>query len=100
MTIVLWCATSYLIYCALNYRSLKRSSQTLGMRWKRIKFVLKDGSPITVRQILVRRTAWLWPLYWLPGVGVLFACYSFGLALRESRSSLHDDIADTAVVLA
>ncbi|WP_197528253.1 RDD family protein [Posidoniimonas polymericola] len=96
----LWCLSSLATYCALNYRSLERSSQTLGMRWKRLKFVSRDGSPVTVGQILIRRTALLWPLYFVPGFNALFAFYSLGLALRESRYSLHDDIAATAVVLA
>lgn len=69
-----------------------RSGQTLGMLAWRIKLQSGDGSPVDLRQALIR---WLaaWPCFFLAGLGYLW------LYVDANGDALHDRLSHSRVVL-
>ena len=95
---LLWAAVGLAILIAINWSFLQQG-QTIGKRLLNIRIVRKDGSPISAQRIITHR---LLPVHigtQLPLVGRFFILLDCLLIFRPGHNTLHDDIADTKVIL-
>lgn len=92
---------SLAVFLLLNGYFLHLDGQTLGKKLFGIKIVRKDGSRASLSRLFGVRLVPMWVAAQVPFLGQLVAGLIDPLLIfRKSRYCLHDDIADTAVVLA
>lgn len=88
------------IYLLVNGYWLHHNGQTVGKKLFGIKIVRKDGSRATLGRLIGLRLLPMSLIALIPIVGNLVVGLVDPLLIfRKSRYCLHDDIADTAVVL-
>lgn len=97
---VLAAALFMLILVAINCMLLHRNGQTIGKKILGIKIVRSNGDRIGLGRIFLLRALPMWLLGMLPFIGYLISLVDSLMIFRESRKCLHDDIADTVVILA
>jgi uncharacterized RDD family membrane protein YckC len=88
------------VYLAINGSLLASNGQTVGKRLMGIKIVRTNGEKATFDRIVGYRLAPVWIVSMIPLVGGLIALINVLMIFRGSRKCLHDDIADTIVILA
>lgn len=79
---------------------MARDGQTIAKRWFGIRVVRSDGSPLSLGRYLALRVLPVNLLAQVPLVGILVALADPLLIFRENQKCLHDEIADTIVVMA
>lgn len=84
------------IHCVL----LHRNGQTIGKKLLGIKVVRTNGERIGLGRIILLRALPMSLLGMLPFIGYLISLVDSLLIFRESRKCLHDDFADTIVIVA
>jgi uncharacterized RDD family membrane protein YckC len=90
---------SGILYWVLNGYLLAKSGQTIGKKMLGIKIVRSDGSLPALGHLLFRRWLPVVAVQMIPYVGGLLALVDACAIFRDSRKCLHDQIADTIVVL-
>ncbi|TWT65938.1 RDD family protein [Posidoniimonas polymericola] len=100
LQLVLTIVTPAAAYLLVNGYLLSASGQTVGKKALGIKIVRKDGSKAEFSRLILHRYFLLWFIGLIPIIGMIFGLLDPLMIFRKSRYCLHDDIADTAVVLA
>ena len=95
---LMWAAVGLLIVIAINWRFLQ-NGQTIGKRACNIRVVRKDGSPISVQRIITHRMLPLQIISQIPVIGGFIGLIDACLIFRKGCNTLHDDIADTKVII-
>lgn len=95
---LLWTIASTVIYIALHWVFLQKG-QTIGKRLLSIRIVRKNGQPIRAGRIILYRFLPVQVVAQVPCVGAILALVDVLLIFRAGRNTLHDDIADTMVVV-
>jgi uncharacterized RDD family membrane protein YckC len=93
-----WSAFGLMIFVAINW-SFLREGQTIGKRALGIRIVRKDGSPIAAQRIIGLRMIPMQIAALLPGLNMVIGLVDGLLIFRKGRNTLHDDIADTKVIV-
>jgi uncharacterized RDD family membrane protein YckC len=88
------------VFLAVNGSLLASNGQTVGKRAMGIKIARTDGEKATFDRIVGYRLLPIWIISMVPLIGGLIALINVLFIFRESRKCLHDDIADTIVILA
>jgi uncharacterized RDD family membrane protein YckC len=89
----------FVIFLLLQGYFLAKSSQTIGKKIFGIKIVRKDGGHADFGRLVGLRYLPMQIVGAIPFIGLLIVGFVDPLRIfRSSRSCLHDDIADTAVV--
>jgi uncharacterized RDD family membrane protein YckC len=79
---------------------LVRHGQTVGKRMLGLRIVRRDGSRVGAGRMLGLRYGLGWLINLVPFVGGIYSLVDALLIFRASRLCLHDQIADTHVVIA
>ncbi len=95
---LLWALAGIAIYIGINWVFLQ-NGQTIGKKLASIRIVRKDGSPIDAMRIITHRILPVQLAAQVPCVGSLAVLVDALLIFRDGRNTLHDDIADTKVVV-
>lgn len=98
-SVLLSSAFGLLVTVAINW-SLLRKGQTIGKRALGICIVRKNGSPIEVQRLIGLRMIPVQIAALLPGINIVIPLLDCLLIFRKGRNTLHDDIADTKVIIA
>jgi len=85
---------------AVNLAGIYRSGQTLGKRLLGIRVVRSDGERCDFARYIFLRWLAIAVIGAVPLIGPFLALLNVSLIFRENRRCLHDDFADTAVVIA
>ena len=93
-------AMMFLGFVAIQGYLLHTQGQTLGKKLMGLRIVRSDGTRATLGRLLFLRMGLMWVVSLIPFVGNLISFVDSVLIFRESRQCLHDQIADTIVVLA
>ena len=95
---------SWGVFTALNYLSLK-SGQTIGKRVVNTKIVSRDGNPVDVNDLILKRYLPMYapmaiPNFLLIGsaLGMLLMLANFLCIFRDNHACFHDDLAQTKVI--
>ena len=83
---------------AINWNFLLQG-QTIGKKILKIRIVRKDGSPITRTRIITHRILPVWLVSSIPYANIALLADALCI-FRAGRNTLHDDFADTKVVMA
>jgi uncharacterized RDD family membrane protein YckC len=95
---ILWVPLQLAIIVAINWTFLL-NGQTIGKKLLKIRIVRKDGSPIERARIITHRILPVWLIGSIPFIN--FALLADAICIfRPGRNTLHDDFADTKVVVA
>jgi len=86
-----------IIWAGVNVYLLSRQGQTLGKKWVGIRIVRPNGQAASLLQLVILRTV---VPFMLSTVGGLFTMADIAFIFRENRKCLHDEIAQTIVILA
>jgi len=95
---LVWAAVEIAIYIGINWVFLQKG-QTIGKKAVSIRIVRKDGNPIDAIRIITHR---ILPVQFgaqVPCLGSLAVLVDTLLIFRSEHNTLHDDIADTKVVV-
>ncbi len=95
---LLWVGIGMVVVIVINWTFLQRG-QTIGKKALRIRIVRKDGSPVAAQRIITHRMLPLQIASAIPGLNVVFPMLDALLIFRKDRNTLHDDIADTKVIM-
>jgi uncharacterized RDD family membrane protein YckC len=95
---LVWAVAGIALYLAINWKFLQ-NGQTIGKKLTSIRIVRKDGSPIDAMRIITHRILPVQLAAQVPCVGSLAVLVDALLIFRSERNTLHDDIADTKVVV-
>jgi uncharacterized RDD family membrane protein YckC len=87
-------ASGFLLQCGL----LAMQSRSLGKRWMGLRIVRSDGRPAGAFRILGLRT-FIQMLHYLPLVGTILFIVNVVLMLLPNREVIHDQLADTRVIV-
>ncbi len=79
---------------------LATRGQTIGKRLVGVRIVRSDGEPASLLRLLGLRYFLGGVIQSIPFIGMAYALLDVLLIFRESRQCLHDNIADTIVVVA
>ncbi|HMC16661.1 MAG TPA: RDD family protein [Albitalea sp.] len=89
-----------LVFALIHGWLLARRGQTLGKLMLKLRIVRSNGERASLVRLLGLRYAIGWAIATVPFIGALFVLIDCLLIFRESRQCLHDNIADTIVVVA
>jgi uncharacterized RDD family membrane protein YckC len=98
-----WLALSVLMVIGLAVADLvlmARHGQTFAKRWLGIRVVRSDGSRLSLGRYICLRLIPVNLLAQVPFVGIVVALADPLLIFRDNTKCLHDEIADTIVVMA
>jgi len=95
---VIWAVMGIAIYVGVNWVFLQ-NGQTIGKKVTGIRIVRKDGSPIDAIRIITHRILPVQLAGQVPCVGSIAVLVDSLLIFRTDHNTLHDDIADTKVVV-
>jgi uncharacterized RDD family membrane protein YckC len=95
----MWAVVGLALYIAIHWVFLQKG-QTIGKRMLSIRIVRKNGEPATASRIILYRILPLQLVAQIPFIGGLAALIDSLLIFRSERNTLHDDIADTKVIVA
>jgi uncharacterized RDD family membrane protein YckC len=84
----------FVVFCWLNIRNMRRTSQSLGKKIVGIKVVRSDGAHASLGVLIWKRNVLNLLLSIIPLYGIVDALFIFG----DSRQCLHDKLADTKVI--
>lgn len=90
---------STVIYLLINGYFLARDAQSIGKKIMRIKIMRTNGEKADFMRIVVRRFLPVQLSSLVPVVGPFLGLIEVLFIFRASRKCLHDDIADTIVVM-
>jgi uncharacterized RDD family membrane protein YckC len=93
-------AIGFLVDLAVNGYFLARTGQSIGKKALGIKIVRSDGSNPGLKHIVMRRMVPMEAIQLVPYFGKLVVLIGALMIFRESKKCLHDEIADTIVVVA
>lgn len=93
----LWGLLGMVVYIAIHWTFLQ-NGQTIGKQLLNIRIVRRDGSPIPVSAIILRRLLPVQAVSLIPYIGGFAVCIDALLIFRKGHNTLHDDIAGTKVV--
>ena len=93
-------AMMFLGFVAIQGYFLHTQGQTVGKKLMGLRIVRSDGSRATLGRLLFLRMGLMWVVSLIPVIGNLISFVDCALIFRDSRQCLHDQIADTIVVLA
>lgn len=88
------------VYLALHSYLLAKNGQTIGKKLLNIKIVRTSGEKISYGRIVGLRLLPIWIIANIPLIGGIIALADVLLIFREERNCLHDDIADSRVIVA
>jgi uncharacterized RDD family membrane protein YckC len=89
---------SFIVFFAINYRSLIANGQTIGKKVLEIKIVDLNGSaPQFQPQLLIRYAVYLLPGQ-IPMVGQIFSLINVLFIFTKEKRCIHDLVAKTKVV--
>jgi len=83
-----------------NFILLHRNGQTIGKKLLGIRIVRSDGARVGLLRVVFIRALPVTLLGMIPLIGPLFSLLDPLLIFRDNRRCLHDQIADTVVVIA
>lgn len=89
-----------LAYLGYNLNLMHTNGQTVGKKYMGIKVVRTDGSRLSLGRWLVLRVLSISILGFIPVVGKFATLVDCLFIFRDSRQCLHDQIADTMVIVA
>lgn len=89
-----------LVLLAINLVGIYRSGQTIGKRLLGIRVVRSDGERVDFARYLFMRWFAIALIGNIPLIGPFISLLNVLLIFRDSRRCLHDDFADTIVILA
>ncbi|TDU70762.1 putative RDD family membrane protein YckC [Prosthecobacter fusiformis] len=95
---LLWAPVQLAIMIGINWTFLLQG-QTIGKKLLKVRIVRKDGSPIDRTRIITHRLLPVWVVSNIPVVNLALIADALCI-FRAGRNTLHDDIADTKVVVA
>ncbi|WP_395746336.1 RDD family protein [Prosthecobacter sp.] len=95
---LLWGLVGFIVMLALNWNQLGRG-QTIGKGVVNLRIVRKNGSPAARSHIILKRILPLQLIVQIPILGVVVAVIDSLLIFRSQHNTLHDDIADTKVII-
>ena len=96
---LLWIPLGLGVLFALNWKHLA-VGQTIGKRALGIRIVRKSGAAIDRKTIIVKRLLPVWLVAQVPFLGSALVLVDTLCIFRAGNNTLHDDIADTKVVVA
>jgi uncharacterized RDD family membrane protein YckC len=98
LEMMLWAPIQLAIVVAINWTFLL-NGQTIGKKLLKVRIVRKDGSAIDRNRIITHRLLPVWLVSNIPFIN--FALLVDALCIfRAGHNTLHDDFADTKVVVA
>ncbi|KLV05495.1 hypothetical protein ABT56_10995 [Photobacterium aquae] len=86
------------LYCAVNWKMLKQSGQTVGKKVLNIRVVNIDGSPAKVQDLIFKRYAFMLFLVYIPFIGGLLNLVNLAMIFGKQRRALHDRVAKMRVI--
>ena len=89
-----------LVLLAINLVGIYRSGQTIGKRLLGIRVVRSNGERCDFARYFFLRWMAMAVIGAVPLIGPILSLVNVALIFRENRRCLHDDFADTAVVIA
>jgi uncharacterized RDD family membrane protein YckC len=99
-TLVVNTALGFVLFLLVQGVLLVRHGQTVGKRMLGLRIVRRDGSRVGAGRMLGLRYGLGWLINLVPVVGGIYSLVDALLIFRASRLCLHDQIADTQVVIA
>ena len=88
------------IFMALNGYFLATQGKTIGKLAVGTRIVDRDtGQLVPLGPLVLKRYVWLWIVSLIPIVNYLVAITNALLIFRENRACLHDDLANTKVIV-
>jgi len=97
---MLTAALGFVLFVAVHGYWLATQGQTLGKVVLKVRILRTDGSRASFARIVLARYLPTTVLASVPYIGPIYALVDSMVIFRESRSCLHDHIADTIVVKA
>jgi uncharacterized RDD family membrane protein YckC len=98
--LVLQTLAGLVLFALIHGWLLATRGQTVGKLMLKLRIVRRSGQRASLARLLGLRYALVWAVAMVPLVGALFMLIDDLLIFRESRQCLHDNIADTIVVVA
>jgi len=95
---LLYAVVGFAIYIGINWVFLQ-NGQTIGKKVTGIRILRKDGKPIDAIRIITHRILPVQVAGQVPCLGSLAVLVDCLLIFRTDHNTLHDDIADTKVVV-
>ncbi len=95
----LWIPVQIAVMLGINWNFLLQG-QTIGKKLLKMRIVRKDGSPIDRTRIITHRFLPVALVANVPVIGSFAVLVDALCIFRGGRNTLHDDIADTKVVVA
>ena len=89
--------SSFAVYFAINWKNLKKG-QTWGKRALNIQILGKEGSPLPVKELLLKRYLFQYGITYIPVFGSLLSLIDSLFVFGGSKQCLHDKVAGTNVV--
>ncbi|EGQ8957169.1 hypothetical protein GJM83_24125 [Vibrio parahaemolyticus] len=86
------------LYCAVNWKSLENSGQTVGKKAMKIRVVNMDGSQAKVQDLVFKRYAFMLFIAYLPLVGGILNLINLIMIFGKQKRALHDRVAKTRVI--
>ena len=87
------------LYCAVNWKFLSESGQTVGKKLLKIKVVYTDSSKATVQDLVFKRYGFMLIISYILWVGALFSLGNVLMVFGKQKRALHDRIANTKVIV-
>ena len=91
-------SVSLTAFIAINWRLLPKG-QTIGKKLMKIQIQDRSGSLLPVKTLILRRTLPVSVAVLVPFVGVVIVLIDSLLIFRQNRNTLHDDMANSKVVV-
>lgn len=96
---ILMAVLGFGLYCAVNWKFLSESGQTVGKKILKIKVVYLDGSQVTVQDLVFKRYVFMITLGYLPWIGGILTMANVLMVFGKQKRAIHDRIAKTKVVI-
>lgn len=96
---ILWSLVTMAVILGVNWNFLLQG-QTVGKMVMKIRIVRKSGAPIDRTRIITHRLLPVWGASIIPYLGGLAVLVDVLCIFRTGHNTLHDDIADSKVVMA
>ncbi|KDN27998.1 hypothetical protein VFDL14_03000 [Vibrio fortis] len=87
------------LYCAINWKSLSQTGQTIGKKILKIKVVYIDDTQASVQDLVFKRYALMVFVGYIPWVGGVISIINILMIFGKQKRPLHDRIANTKVVV-
>ncbi|EJU9972943.1 RDD family protein [Vibrio alginolyticus] len=87
------------LYCAINWKLLAQSGQTIGKKALNIKVVTIDGDKASVYNLVFKRYVFSIFVGYIPVIGGILSIVNILFIFGSQKRALHDHIASTKVVV-